>query len=69
MIRFQSDQNMKNRTMAVAKWVATRNVRKNVSFWWMSQPNTRGSTTAWPSELTGNGSAKPWSTPSTMAWK
>jgi hypothetical protein len=44
-IFFQSSRNMKNRTVAVAKWVATRNVRKNSSFWWMSQPSSRGRTT------------------------
>jgi hypothetical protein len=49
--------------------VAIRKVRKNLSFWWMFQPTIRGSTTPWPSDEIGNGSATPWSRPRIAAWK
>jgi len=44
-IRIQSFRKKTNSTSAVPRWVATRKVRKNRSFWWMCQPNSRGSTT------------------------
>ena len=58
-IRTQSRQKKPSSTSAVARCTATRNVRKNLSFWWMSQPNTRGSTTAWPRLEIGNSSVTP----------
>ena len=42
MMRTQSRQKKPSSTSAVARCVATRNVRKNGSFWWMSQPKMRG---------------------------
>jgi hypothetical protein len=68
-IRRQSSKKIPSSTSAVAKCVATRNVRKKSSFWWMSQPSSRGRMTAWPRLETGNGSATPCMTPRTMAWK
>ena len=56
-------------TIAVARWTATRKARKNLSFWWMFQPSSRGVTTAWPRLEIGNSSEKPWSRPRTMPWK
>ena len=68
-IRTQSRQKKPSSTSAVARCTATRKVRKNLSFWWMSQPNTRGSTTAWPRLEIGNSSVTPWIRPRTIAWK
>ena len=62
-------QKKKNRTIAVARWVATRKVRKNLSFWWMSQPRSRGRITPWPRLEIGNGSAMPWSRAENGPWK
>ena len=47
-MRTQSRQKKPSRTSAVARCVATRKVRKNVSFWWMFQPSRRGRITLWP---------------------
>ena len=63
MMRTQSCQKNPSRTIAVARWVATRKAMKYLSSWWMSQPNTRGATTLWPRLEIGNSSAKPWSRP------
>ena len=66
-IRTQSRQKNPSRTIAVARCVATRKVRKYGSFWWMSQPRSRGRMTLWPRLEIGNSSEKPWSRPSTIA--
>ena len=68
-IRTQSRQKKMKRTIAVARCVATRNVRKNLSFWWMFHPASRGRITPWPRLEIGNGSATPWRSPRTTAWK
>src|SRR5947209_5717712 len=68
-IRFQSCQKNTNSTIAVARWVATRNDRKYLSFWWMFHPTRCGKTTAWPRLEIGNGSATPCIRPSMTAWK
>ena len=62
-IRTQSLRKNTSSTIAVAKCVAIRNVRKNLSFWWMFQPASAGSTTPWPRLEIGNGSAIPWVRP------
>ena len=41
-IRIQSRQKNPSSTSAVARCVATRNVTKYASFWWMSQPSSSG---------------------------
>ena len=68
-IRTQSCQKNPSSTSAVARCVATRNARKKLSFWWMSQPSSPGRITEWPRLEIGKSSEKPWSSPSTMAWK
>jgi hypothetical protein len=47
-IRTQSLQKNPRRTSAVARWVATRKLRKYGSFWWMSQPKRLGRMTLCP---------------------
>ena len=42
----------------MARWVATRKSRKKSSFWWMSQPNSRGRITLCPRLEIGNSSAE-----------
>ena len=66
-IRFQSSRKKRNRTIAVAQWVATRKERKYSSFWWMFQPNRCGSSTAWPRLEIGNGSEIPCRAPRMIA--
>jgi hypothetical protein len=58
-----------NSTIAVARCVATRKVRKYESFWWMFQPSSDGRMTLWPRLETGNSSDTPWRKPRTAAWK
>ena len=58
-MRTQSFQKNPSSTSAVARWTATRNVMKYLSFWWMFQPNRRGNTTAWPRLEIGNSSENP----------
>ena len=67
-IRIQSRQKKKNSTIAVARCVAIRNVRKYLSFWWMSQPRRLGRMTLCPRLEIGKSSETPWSSPSTIAW-
>src|SRR5919197_876895 len=66
-IRTQSRQKKPSRTIAVARCVATRKVRKYESFWWMFQPRSFGRTTLWPRLETGKSSETPWSRPRTTA--
>src|SRR2546421_253983 len=66
-IRTQSRQKNPRRTIAVARCVATRKVRKYESFWWMFQPRRRGRITLWPRLETGKSSETPWSRPRTTA--
>ena len=66
-IRTQSRQKNPSRTSAVARCVATRNVRKYLSFWWMFQPSSRGRITLWPRLETGKSSETPWRSPRTIA--
>ena len=68
-IRTQSLQKNPSSTSAVARWTATRKLRKYGSFWWMFQPSRCGRITACPRLEIGNSSEKPWSSPRTMAWK
>ncbi len=68
-IRIQSWKKKMNRTMAVARWVAIKNVMKYGSFWWMFQPSSCGRITLWPRLEIGNSSENPCSSPSTIAWK
>ena len=68
-MRTQSCRKNSSSTSAVARCVATRKVRKKVSFWWMFQPNSLGSTTACPRLEIGKGSATPWVRPRMIAWK
>jgi hypothetical protein len=68
-IRTQSRQKKMSSTIAVARWSATRNARKYLSFWWMFQPRSRGRITACPRLDTGKSSDTPCSRPSTIAWK
>ena len=65
----QSLMNSPSSTRAVPRWVATRKVRKNLSFWWMFQPATPGRMTPWPRLEIGNGSAMPCVIPRITAWK
>ena len=67
-IRTQSRQKKTSRTIAVARWVATRKVMKYWSFWWMSQPSSWGRITLCPRLEIGNSSVTPWSRPRTIAW-
>jgi hypothetical protein len=48
--------------------VATRNVRKYGSFWWMSQPKSFGRITLWPRLEIGKSSATPCRSPRMIAW-
>jgi len=66
-MRTQSCQKKKNSTIAVARWVATRNVMKYLSFWWMFQPRSFGKITLCPRLETGKSSETPCSSPSTIA--
>jgi hypothetical protein len=66
-MRFQSAQKNPSRTSAVARCVATRKVMKNGSFWWMSQPSSRGAMTECPRLEIGKSSVKPCSSPRTIA--
>ena len=67
-IRAQSLRKKPTSTSAVARCVATRNVMKNESFCWMSQPSSRGRITECPRLETGKSSVKPWSSPRMIAW-
>ena len=58
-MRTQSRQKKPKSTIAVARWVAIRKVRKYLSFWWMSQPSSFGRITLWPRLETGNSSETP----------
>ena len=62
-IRTQSRQKKPSSTSAVARCVATRKVRKYLSFWWMSQPRSCGRITLWPRLETGKSSETPCSSP------
>ena len=66
-ILIQSLMKKSSSTIAVARCVATRKVRKNLSFWWRFHPARRGSITAWPRLEIGNGSAIPCVRPRTTA--
>src|SRR2546430_5320391 len=66
-IRTQSRQKKPSSTIAVARCVATRNVMKNLSFWWMSHPSSFGRMTLWPRLEIGNSSLTPCSRPRTIA--
>ncbi len=62
-MRTQSAQKKPSRTSAVARWVATRNVMKYWSFWWMFQPRMLGRITLCPRLEIGNSSATPCRNP------
>ena len=66
-IRTQSCQKNPSSTSAVARCVATRKVRKYLSFWWMFQPSSRGRITAWPRLEIGKSSVTPWINPRMIA--
>ena len=66
-IRTQSRQKNASRTSAVARWVATRKVRKYLSFWWMFQPSRRGRITLCPRLETGKSSETPCKSPRAIA--
>ena len=58
-----------NSTMAVAKWVATKKVRKLELFWLIFQLKSLGMITLWPRLDMGKSSVKPCSKPRIIAWK
>ena len=62
-MRTQSRQKKSSRTIAVARCVAIRNVRKYLSFWWMFQPSSFGRITLCPRLETGNSSDTPCKQP------
>jgi hypothetical protein len=68
-IRTQSRQKKMSSTMAVARWSATRKVRKYGAFWWMFQPSSSGRMTLCPRLEMGNSSDTPWSSPRIAPWK
>ena len=68
-IRTQSLQKNPSRTIAVARWSATRKVRKYDAFWWMFQPKSCGRMTLWPRLEIGKSSDTPWTSPRIAAWK
>ena len=67
-MRTQSRQKNQRSTIAVARCVATRNVRKYWSFWWMFQPRRFGRMTLCPRLEIGKSSVTPCSSPMTIAW-
>ena len=68
-IRTQSRQKNPSSTSAVARWSATRKVRKYGAFWWMFQPKSFGRMTLCPRLEIGKSSDTPWSSPSIAPWK
>ena len=66
-MRTQSRQKNTNSTIAVARCVAIRNVRKYLSFWWMFQPSSFGRITLCPRLETGKSSETPCRSPRMIA--